>query len=156
MKKQSESTTATPFWEKPLQSLSDSEWEQLCDGCGRCCLKKLCDEDSGEILYTRVICRYFDQRSSRCGCYQQRTEKVPDCLRVREHAISELDWIPDTCAYKLRHEGRPLYDWHPLIAGSRRKMEEQGIAVAGRVLSEELVHERGLEEHVINWVSADG
>ncbi len=146
----------SPFWEKPLQNLNDAEWEQLCDGCGRCCLKKLWDAESDDIAYTRVICRHFDERSSRCGCYANRTEKVPDCLRLREHDIGRLHWIPDTCAYKLRHEGKPLYDWHPLIAGSRKKMEQAGIAVAGRVLGEDYVHEEGLEEHVINWVTADG
>jgi uncharacterized cysteine cluster protein YcgN (CxxCxxCC family) len=152
----SETMLAPPFWERPLETLDDREWEALCDGCGRCCLKKLCDEDSGEIAYTRVVCRYFDEQSSRCGCYADRTRKVPDCLALRHHQIDTLKWIPDTCAYKLRHEGRPLFDWHPLIAGSRARMEALGIAVAGRVLSEEYVHENGLEEHLIDWVRADG
>jgi len=146
--------TEPPFWQRPLETLNDAEWEMLCDGCGRCCLKKLCDVD-GEVAYTRVICRYFDQRSSRCGCYSSRTRKVPDCLKIREHAIDTLKWIPDTCAYKLRAAGKPLYDWHPLIAGSRAAMEAQGIAVTGRVLSEEHVHEDGLDEQIIDWVRFD-
>lgn len=149
-------TETTPFWERPLNTLTDSEWEQLCDGCGRCCLKKLSDKESGQVYYTRVICRYFEQRSSRCQCYASRTVKVPDCLRVRDHDLATLHWIPATCAYILRHEGKPLYDWHPLIAGNRKKMEAEGIAVTGRVLSEEYVHERGLEEHIIHWVGANG
>ena len=153
--KQAEVQADKPFWERPLHTLNRQEWEQLCDGCGRCCLKKLGEADSPRVHYTRVICRYFDQRTSRCGCYASRTRKVPDCLQVWEHDIGDLKWIPATCAYKLRHEGRPLYDWHPLLAGSRTLMEEQGIAVAGRVLSEDYVHEDGMEEHVIHWVSAD-
>jgi uncharacterized cysteine cluster protein YcgN (CxxCxxCC family) len=147
---------ALPFWERPLETLSGEEWERLCDGCGRCCLKKLSDEDTGEIAYTRVVCRFFDQRSSRCTCYDSRCEKVPDCLQVREHDIAELTWMPDTCAYKLRSENKPLYEWHPLIAGSREPMETLGISIAGRVLSEEFVHEDGLAEHVIRWVTVDG
>lgn len=145
-----------PFWERPLETLDEQEWEQLCDGCGRCCLKKLTDEEDEQVYYTRVICRYFDQRTSRCSCYGSRTVKVPDCLRVRDHDIAQLPWIPDTCAYRLRAEGKPLFDWHPLVAGSRAEMEAAGIAVAGRVISEEYVHEQGLEEHVIDWVVADG
>ena len=145
-----------PFWERPLESLNTEEWEQLCDGCGRCCLQKLSDEETGEIFYTRVVCRYFDQQSSRCGCYDSRSEKVPDCLRVRDHDIGTLRWIPDTCAYKLRHEGKPLFDWHPLISGSRDAMEQQGITVAGRAIDERHVHPDGLEEQIITWVSANG
>jgi uncharacterized cysteine cluster protein YcgN (CxxCxxCC family) len=145
-----------PFWERPLETLTTEEWERLCDGCGRCCLKKLSDEDTGEIAYTRVVCRFFDQRSSRCTCYDNRCEQVPDCLQVREHDIAELAWMPDTCAYRLRSENKPLYEWHPLLAGSRKPMEMLGISVAGRVLSEEFVHEDGLAEHVIRWVTADG
>ena len=145
-----------PFWERPLESLNSEEWEQLCDGCGRCCLQKLSDEETGEIFYTRVVCRYFDQQSSRCGCYDSRSEKVPDCLRVRDHDIGTLRWIPDTCAYKLRHEGKPLLDWHPLISGSRDAMEQQGITVAGRAIDERHVHPDGLEEQIITWVSANG
>ena len=142
------------FWEKPLSQLSTSEWEQLCDGCGRCCLKKLQDADTDEVHYTRVVCRYFNEANSRCGCYQQRTELVPDCLVVSTMDLSEVHWMPDTCAYRLRHEGRPLYNWHPLIAGSRLEMEKLGISIRGRVLSEDYVHEEGLEEHVIRWVNA--
>ena len=142
------------FWEKPLPQLSPGEWEQLCDGCGRCCLKKLQDADTEEVHYTRVVCRYFNEANSRCACYQERSKLVPDCLVVSSMDLNEARWMPDTCAYRLRHEGKPLYNWHPLIAGSRREMERLGIAIRGRVLSEDYVHEEGLEEHVIRWVNA--
>lgn len=146
--------SALPFWEKPLASLNPQQWEQLCDGCGRCCLKKLTDESTDKTWYTRVICRFFDEQSSRCGCYSTRTELVPDCLVVSNTDIAELPWMPDTCAYRLRHEGKPLFDWHPLIAGNRDKMEQSDITVSGKVISEEFVHEAGLEEHVIRWVNS--
>lgn len=144
---------AERFWEKPLAELSDTQWEQLCDGCGRCCLKKLQDEDTDELLYTRVMCRYLEQDSGRCACYTERTRLVPDCLDVRAMDIAEAEWMPSTCAYRLRFEGKPLAAWHPLIAGSRRKMEEEGIALGGRAISEEYVHPDGLDEHVVRWVN---
>lgn len=147
------SENKAPVWERDLYSLSTQEWESLCDGCGRCCLKKLADEDSDEIAYTSVVCRYFDESTNRCGCYETRTTLVPDCVDVKDVEIDSILWMPDTCAYKLRHLGKPLYDWHPLIAGSTKKMIEAGISISGKVLSEEYVHEDGLEEHIITWVS---
>ena len=141
------------FWEKPLTELNESEWERLCDGCGRCCLKKLSNE-SGEIFYTRVVCRYFEQSTSRCTSYGKRTELVPDCLNVRQIEMSDINWMPNTCAYRLRFEGKPLYAWHPLIAGTRTLMQQAGIGIADRAISEEYVHPDGYEEHIIRWVSA--
>ncbi|MDA1370639.1 MAG: YcgN family cysteine cluster protein [Proteobacteria bacterium] len=140
------------FWELPLGELNQQEWEQLCDGCGRCCLKKLSDEETEEITWTRVICRFFIEESSRCSCYSQRTELVPECLNVGQMDIGAAKWMPPSCAYRLRFEGKPLHDWHPLIAGSRVKMEQAGISVAGKVISEEYVHPDGYQEHVIRWV----
>lgn len=140
------------FWEKPLAELNDVEWERLCDGCGRCCLKKLEDEETGELAWTRVVCRYFDSGSSRCRCYSERTVRVPDCLDVRGLSSADARWMPPTCAYRLRLEDKPLHDWHPLLSGSRQAMELAGIAVTGKVLSEEHVHPEGMEEHVIRWV----
>ncbi len=142
------------FWEYPLDTLNKQEWELLCDGCGRCCLKKLQDEDTDELLWTRVICRYFQEKDSRCGCYEERTRLVPDCLDVASMDIAAAQWMPSTCAYRLRFEGKPLFDWHPLLAGSRTAMVEAGITVAGRVLSEEHVHPSGYEEHVVRWVES--
>ena len=140
------------FWELPLDDLNTAEWESLCDGCGRCCLKKFADEDSAEVVYTRVVCRYFDEQSSRCGCYEDRSTLVPDCLDVRKMDLEKSNWMPDSCAYRLRFEGKELFDWHPLIAGSREKMAAAGILLEGRVISEEHVHPEGFDEHIIRWV----
>lgn len=142
------------FWEKPLDELSSEEWESLCDGCGRCCLKKLTDESESTVEFTRVVCRYFNESDSQCQCYDKRTELVPDCLNVKHMDIAAINWMPDTCAYRLRHEGRPLFDWHPLLAGSREKMDAEDISISERVISEEYVHEDGYEEHIIRWVKA--
>ncbi|MDH7943179.1 YcgN family cysteine cluster protein [Pseudohongiella sp. SYSU M77423] len=142
-----------PFWERPLETLNRAEWEALCDGCARCCQKKLQDED-GELWYTRVVCRLLDQQACSCTAYGNRQVLVPDCLVLDMDVLAKsLDWIPGTCAYKLRYQGKPLPSWHPLLTGSSEAMLEQGIKVTGRVLSEEYVHEDGLEEHVIRWVT---
>lgn len=150
------SALSARFWEKPLTELNREEWEALCDGCGRCCLKKFEDEDSGELAWTRIVCRYFDEATSLCGCYSERTRLVPDCCNVRDLSMAQIEWMPPTCAYRLRQEGKPLYAWHPLLAGDRRAMEEQGIAIRGQVLSEEHVHPEGFEEHIIRWVANSG
>lgn len=141
------------FWEKPLAELTRKEWEALCDGCGRCCLKKLLDEENGEIHYTRVVCRYMEQSTCSCKAYQRRQELVPECLVLNIEILPQLHWIPDTCAYRLRYDKKPLPDWHPLISGSRTAMIEQGISVTGKTISEDYVHENGLEEHIVRWVA---
>ena len=140
------------FWELPLDELNAEEWEKLCDGCGRCCLKKFSDEDSDKVVYTRIVCRYFDEQTNLCGCYQSRTELVPECLDVRGMNLKTSTWMPDSCAFRLRCNGQPLFDWHPLLAGSQEKMAAAGILLEGRVISEEYVHPDGFEDHVIRWV----
>lgn len=148
------------FWELPLAELNAREWELLCDGCARCCLKKLQDEDAAgqgpaRLMYTRVVCRYLDQQKCSCTAYSRRNVLVPDCLVLDMSVLqASVDWIPDTCAYKLRYQNKPLPDWHPLLSGSREPMQALGIAVTGRVISEDYVHDDGLEEHVIRWVRA--
>jgi uncharacterized cysteine cluster protein YcgN (CxxCxxCC family) len=144
------------FWEMPLSSLNSAEWEALCDGCGRCCLKKFVDENADKLVWTRVVCQYFDQETSRCGCYDQRSVNVPDCIDVKTLDIQATNWMPDTCAYKLRALGKPLYAWHPLISGSREGITDADITISNKVISEEYVHPEGYEEHIIRWVSAEG
>jgi uncharacterized cysteine cluster protein YcgN (CxxCxxCC family) len=143
-----------PFWEtKALSEMTTQEWESLCDSCGKCCLLKLEDEDSGQVHYTRVACRYLDQRKCRCTVYSKRQRLVPTCVKLRPDELDALLWMPSTCAYRLLHEGRPLPIWHPLIAGSRQAMKESGNTVTGRVISEDFVHEEGLIEHIVQWPS---
>jgi uncharacterized cysteine cluster protein YcgN (CxxCxxCC family) len=141
------------FWqEKSLEQMSPEEWELLCDGCGKCCLHKLEDENTNEIAYTRVICRYFDESTCRCQVYSTRRSKVPDCVILKPGNLKDLPWMPSSCAYRLLYEGKSLPDWHPLQAGSRKAIEESGNTVSGKVISEEFVHEDGYDEHVIHWV----
>lgn len=126
-----------PFWErKSLHAMTRQEWESLCDGCGKCCLHKLEDPDTGKVTYTNVACRLLDLRTIRCRRYKDRKRWVPDCTVLRPDEISNYSWLPDTCAYRRAHEGRPLPDWHHLLTGSRAEMHRRGASVKGRVISE--------------------
>src|SRR3569833_936271 len=70
------------FWKtKTLEQMSEGEWESLCDGCGRCCLNKLEDEDTGQIYFTHVGCKLLDAGTCACKDYPNRSAKVPDCVR---------------------------------------------------------------------------
>lgn len=140
------------FWEhKTLEAMTQQEWESLCDHCGRCCLVKLEDEDSGELYYTNVVCELHDDASCQCRQYKDRSLLVPDCIKVTPDVARNEKWLPDTCAYRLLAEGRPLPDWHPLISGDAASVREAGIAIQGKVISEEYVHRDELAEHLVNW-----
>lgn len=141
------------FWERyPLDQLDHDEWEALCDGCGRCCLVKLEDEDTGEHWFTDVSCRYLNTATCRCTTYGTRAEVVPDCLRVTPRLARDFAWLPETCAYRLLARGEALPAWHPLITGTRHSVVEAGISVRDRVTSEALVPEEALEERIVHWV----
>ena len=142
---------APRFWErKALSRLTRREWEALCDGCGKCCLNKLEFEDTGEVALTRVACRLLDDESCRCTHYEDRHRYVPDCIVLTPANLAEhLNWIPATCAYRLLHEGRPLYDWHPLISGSPETVHRAGVSVRGLTVSEFETPEDDWEDHII-------
>lgn len=127
-----------PFWqEKSLAQMSEAEWESLCDGCGRCCLVKLEDEESGAIHFTDVACRLLDGEACRCRDYENRSEKVADCVRLTPGSIGDLHWMPPTCAYRLLADGKDLPGWHPLVSGRTESVAEAGISVRGRLAGHE-------------------
>jgi uncharacterized protein len=131
-----------PFWkQKKLNEMSSKEWESLCDGCARCCLVKLEDEDTGRIHFTSAACKLLDGNTCRCTDYRNRSRKVPDCVRLTPENVGELSWLPRTCAYRLLAEGKDLAWWHPLVSGRSETVREAGISVAGRTRSEELFAE---------------
>ena len=137
------------FWELPLEALGRAEWEALCDGCGRCCLHKIEDEDTGEVIETNVACRLLNRKTARCSDYKHRKAFVPDCLRLTPRLVREVPWLPPTCAYRRRAEDRPLPGWHPLLTGSDEAMVRAGACVAGRVVGED---DAGpLEHHIVDW-----
>lgn len=123
-------SAAVPFWQrKSLREMTRREWEQLCDGCGRCCMLKLEDEDTGEIFMSRVACRLLNIPTCRCQDYERRHDFVPDCLRLTPAMVEDLKWLPETCAYRLVDEGRDLEWWHPLVSGDPETVHEAGISV---------------------------
>ncbi len=140
-------TARTPFWEKPLKSLDRGEWEALCDGCGRCCLHKLEDEETGLLYPTNVACKLLDRRNGRCVDYANRKARVSDCVTLKLGKLDGLDWLPETCAYRLRAAGKPLFDWHYLISGSCETVHEAGQSTRGWTVSEEDAGD--LEFHVV-------
>ena len=135
------------FWELPLADVTRAEWEALCDGCGQCCLHKLEDADTGEILHTNVACRLLDTGTARCKDYRHRKAFVPDCLRLTARNIADIAWLPRTCAYRLRARGEPLPRWHYLLTGDRDEVRRAGFSVIGRAVSE--VHAGPLEHHIV-------
>ena len=138
-------TSDFAFWRsKKLFEMSKSEWESLCDGCGRCCLVKFEEEDTGEILFTRAACKLLDLDTCRCGDYVNRALRVPDCVPLDAENVSELNWLPSTCAYRLLAEGKSLAWWHPLISGDPKTVEQAGISVKGLAISEEGLSETEL------------
>ncbi len=142
-----------PFWQaKSLQEMSAAEWESLCDGCARCCLHKLEDEDDGQVYYTAVVCRYLDQETCQCSDYPNRHINVPNCVELSPQRVTEFHWLPTTCAYRRLSEGRGLADWHPLVSGDREAMLVAGIAVTGKVIDERHVHPEDYETQIIHWV----
>ena len=144
---------AQVFWRaKTLQEMTPDEWESLCDGCGKCCLHKLEDEDTGDVFYTRVACEYLDHDRCQCKNYAHSQMLVPGCVMLTPDSVKETYWLPDTCAYRLIAEGLPLFDWHPLVSGDPQSVHNAGMSVAGRVVAESAVAEDDLEDYVIRWV----
>ena len=139
-----------PFWEsKTLEEMSPEEWESLCDGCGRCCLHKLRDEDTGRLSFTNVACRLLDLNSCRCGDYANRRLRVPDCVHLTPSEVAAVDWLPPSCAYRRLAEGRGLAWWHPLVSGDPETVHRAGVSVQGRAVSER--HAGPLEHHIVDW-----
>jgi len=143
------------FWHgRRLEDLNEAEWENLCDRCGRCCLVKLEDEDTGEIHFTDVACRLFDAKSCRCRDYPDRQKQVVDCIKLSPMEVSHLRWLPPTCAYRLIGEGKDLPWWHPLVSGDPRSVHEAGVSVHGRVAASETdVPLEDYIEHIVKWPS---
>ena len=139
------------FWERvPLKNLTPREWEALCDGCGKCCLNKLEDPDTSEVAFTRVACRLLDGDTCRCAQYDIRRQFVPDCVMLSPKNLAVIAyWMPSSCAYRLRHEGKPLPDWHPLVSGDAQSVHAAGISVRHRTVSEFDTPFEDWEDHII-------
>jgi len=144
---------AAPFWKaKSLEEMNVAEWESLCDGCARCCLVKLEDEDTGEIHFTDIGCTLLDGKACRCLDYPRRSRRVPDCVRLTPEVVRTLSWLPVTCAYRLVSEGKDLPDWHPLVSGSSESVHDAGVSVRGRIYAiEDDVAQARWPERIVLW-----
>ncbi len=139
-----------PFWKTtPLAAMSATQWESLCDGCGRCCLHKLRDDDTEALSFTNVACRLLDGNSCRCTKYEARRDYVPDCVSLTPESLETIDWLPPSCAYRLVQEGRDLPWWHPLVSNSPDTVHTAGVSVQGRTVNERRAGP--LEHHLADW-----
>lgn len=141
------------FWKtKKLNEMTRAEWEALCDGCARCCLYKLQDEDSEEILYTNVVCHLLDLSTCHCTHYAERSQLMPTCVTLTPENVQELNWMPETCAYRLLANGADLPSWHPLVSGRPDSVSEAEITIGDKVLTDEEVDMELLEDYVVDWL----
>ena len=142
-----------PFWKvKTLADMSQDEWESLCDGCGRCCLHKLEDIDTGLYFYTDIACRLLNRESCQCSYYPERMSIVKDCVLITSDNNKQFDWLPVSCAYRRLFEDKPLEWWHPLVSGDPDSVHKAGISVRNRTVCEEAVSQEELEDHIISWI----
>ncbi|QDH17158.1 YcgN family cysteine cluster protein [Swingsia samuiensis] len=139
-----------PFWHTtPLHKMSREQWESLCDGCGRCCLNKLRDDETEEVIYTSVSCRLLDTESCRCTDYLKRHRKVPDCVTLTPELLTDIDWLPPSCSYRLLRDGYDLPEWHPLRTGTSESVQKVGASAGGRCISERQAGP--LEDYIVDW-----
>jgi uncharacterized cysteine cluster protein YcgN (CxxCxxCC family) len=148
-----DATAVAPFWRrKPLEAMNATEWESLCDRCGRCCLVKLEDEETGTVHYTDVACRLFDAQNCRCSNYAGRQRQVHDCIKLTPASARALKWLPPTCAYRQLAEGKDLAWWHPLVSGSPESVHSAGVSVRGRIgASETEMAEDDYPDRIVRW-----
>lgn len=143
---------AAPFWKtKTLEEMSKTEWESLCDGCGKCCLNKLEDWDTAEIYWTNIGCELLDCDSCRCKDYENRFDIVSDCIQLTPQVVRTLTWLPPTCGYRLVRDGEDLFGWHPLISGDPKTVHKVGVSVQGRVVPDDGKPADEYENHLVDW-----
>ncbi|MCL1077239.1 YcgN family cysteine cluster protein [Parashewanella spongiae] len=139
-----------PFWEsKSLAEMSTEEWESLCDGCGKCCLNKLIDDDTEKLYYTNSACKLLNLKQCSCKKYKNRLSIIPECTVIKIQDLPELDWLPESCAYKRLYLGQKLPSWHPLITGSKSEMHKKGMSVRGKAVCKTKIDD--IENHIVSW-----
>ena len=140
------------FWKiKKLADMTAEEWESLCDGCGKCCLHKLEDEDTGKIVFTNVTCKLINLKTCRCTRYNERTQLVAECLDLKQYDFAQYNWLPSTCAYRLLNDGKELPAWHPLLSGSTASVKKAGVSISSYAIKVSVAMD--LEDHIIEWLN---
>ena len=140
---------STDWLDKPLHELNLTEWEALCDGCGKCCMAKLQDVDTNKVYYTNIACKLFDASTCLCTDYSHRTQRVKDCVSLSLDRAHEFEWLPSSCAYRLRFYGKPLPTWHPLNSRNKDSVHTAGISMRGKSVS--LEQAGPIEHHIVDW-----
>jgi len=138
------------FWlKKRPENFTKTEWELLCDGCGKCCLNKL--EMGNKIYFTSARCRFLNPNNCLCRIYEHRFEKVSDCRDITlQTVLSEPEILPKTCAYRLVVAGKDLPSWHPLVTGNADSTHSSGNSVKGRnTICESEV--KNYEDYIVEW-----
>lgn len=140
------------FWKKKtLEEMSHTEWEALCDRCGRCCLHKIENAESGKVYFTNVACRLFDFKTCQCSDYPHRSDVITDCFPLTPKMVREIHWLPRSCAYRRLTEGRGLAWWHPLVSGDPDTVRHAGFSICGKAFREDEVDLADLEDMVVDW-----
>jgi len=140
------------FWEKKtLSQMTSVEWESLCDGCGKCCLNKIIDDETEELHFTNVACHLLHSKTCQCKKYEKRLKLVPDCVKISLDDIDQFHWLPASCAYRLLVEEKPLPEWHPLLTGSKSAMHTGGHSIRGKIVSETQINPDDLEDYIAIW-----
>lgn len=143
-------TEQTKYWlTTALEDMNEQQWESLCDGCAQCCAHKLQDEETDEIFFTNVVCRYLDTNKCKCSVYNDRHVHVPDCIKITPQNAKTLSWIPETCAYKRLAKGKPLPKWHPLETGDPKSAHKSNISITNKVISEADINVDDLEDYLV-------
>ena len=141
-----------PFWETiPLMEMNKQQWESLCDGCAKCCLHKLEDEDTGEVHYTEIVCRYLDRDTCNCTEYKHRQELVPNCVWLKPEDVKEFHWLPSSCSYRLISEGKPLPKWHHLRSGDKDLIHKRNQSMRRKGIPDDKIPEDDWQDHII-WM----
>lgn len=142
--------SSEPFWQrKKLAEMTPSEWESLCDGCALCCLQKLEDEDTGDVYYTDVHCRYMERSNCQCTVYQERQQKVPECVWLTPAQAEHFFWLPPTCSYRLLAENKPLPEWHPLITGDANSVHQANVSIRNKGIADDQIAESEWQDRII-------
>ena len=100
-------------------------------------------------MYINIICKNYNLKESKCSDYKNCRSKVIDCVSVTSQTAQDFDWLPESCAYRLRARLRSLPYWHHLVSGDKSAVHRLGHSVKGRVFPDGLVDSEELETTIV-------
>lgn len=158
------------YWETTsLEQMSDKEWEDICDGCAKCCLHKFIDDENAtqpattneinvgeKIHYTNIACHLLNTKTCSCTQYTQRTKLVPECVKLTKSNLQDIFFMPPSCSYRRLYEGRGLPSWHPLLNKNKKSaMHKAGMSVRGKTVSDKDIDLEEFEDFIALWPVED-